>query len=163
MKKNLIGVNHIIIPKDEAEKLQLPPDVVKILAEIGLPTTAPLGVFFQKCRRITQAEGGDRGEVLYAIGGDGGSTICLKKDGAVISVDDFGHELRKVNSKLSYFLALLEMYSQYAENVRSLDDAAGELFAIQAGAEMKVVDPNAFVHPDDWGPLITQQMELGML
>lgn len=163
MKKNIPSANDILISKEEAEKLQLPLEVVTILAGVGLPNAAPLGVSFQKCRRITHDRGGEGEEVLYAIGRDDGSTICIKRDGTVISIDDSGHELRKVNTKLSYFLVLLEMYSRYAEKVQLLDDGAGEAFAIRMGAEMKAVDPDAFVNPNGWWPLITQQMELGML
>ncbi len=164
MKEHTAKSSRIIIEKNESEKLSLPPKTIELLTKTGLPSSAPLGVSFQRCDTAIAVSTNSAGKELYAIGSDEGSTICLKSDeGTVVSVDQSGEELRKINSELSYFLMLLDMYSKYAEKVQAMNESAAEAYSIQVGNEMKEVDPPAFNDPDDWWPSITQQMEFGML
>jgi hypothetical protein len=164
VNQNSIKDGRIVLDKSDVEQLSVPNTTIELLATRGLPVEAPLGVSFQDAAKGIKLMKNAKGEQLYVIGNDEGSTICLRSgDGNVVSVDESGEEMRKVNSELAHFLTLLEMYSAYAMKVQGCDDSEAESLAIQVANEMKQVDPPVFIDPDDWWPSVTQQMEFGML
>lgn len=164
MNKNSIKDGRIVLYKSAVEQLSLPNTTIELLTTRGVPVKAPLGVTFQDAVKGIKLITNAKGEHLYVIGNDEGSTICLRSgSGNVVSADESGDEMRKVNSELVHFLTLLDMYSAYATNVQDCDESEAEALAIQVANEMKQVDPPAFKDPDDWWPSVTQQMEFGML
>lgn len=164
MNQNSIKDGRIVLGKSAVEQLSVPNTTIELLATRGLPVESPLGVNFQNATKGIKLITNARGEQLYVIGNDEGSTICLRSgDGNVVSTDDSGEVMRKVNSELAHFLTLLEMYTAYATRVQDCDDSEAESLAIQFANEMKQVDPPVFNDPDDWWPSVTQQMEFGML
>lgn len=105
------------------------------------------------------------GEMLYRIGTDEGSQICLTRGvGHVIAVDPKGaHKQRFVNSDIALFLEVLELYRQYSVSVRSKAEDEAVVLVAQTVDKMREMDPDAFSDSDSWWPCVADQMEFGML
>ncbi|MGO8843380.1 MAG: SUKH-4 family immunity protein [Methyloceanibacter sp.] len=100
------------------------------------------------------------------IGFDDDVPICLdeKRDGCVVAVEtEVGGSERFINSSVERFGHFLVLYEEYRKAARAVSEEV--IVKIIPGIEerMRKADPKVFDNPNNYWPVIVEQMNQGLL
>jgi hypothetical protein len=152
------------------EELGVPAPLRDLLAASGLPEA--LGPYFEAAdeplpladyTRLAELPEPDAASaVLWRLGGDSGSEICVDPEGRVYSVfAALNAPDRLVNSSVEAWLAGI---GEFERLLQRLEQAAIGPEAVTAVEEfhqrLDGLDPAAMADPDHWWPLVTDDLRL---
>jgi hypothetical protein len=152
-------------PEASLRDAQISSSTKSFLAEVGLPDEVGLTMQFGPedgmLPRLTT-----RSHCLR-IGFDDIVPICVDEEGAgrVVAVEEEDKDdgPRFINSSVERFGECLVHYEQYRRSVRDVSEAEALRLVGIAEEQMRKADPGAFGDPENWWPIIVEQMNHGLL
>ena len=142
----------------------IPQPSKRFLIEVGLPSNEDWTLRFDpEADHLPQLP--NKGN-YRRIGFDDFVPICLdeKRSGCVVAVEkDVGGSERFINSSVERFGEFLVLYQEYRKTARAVSEE--EIVKAIAGIEegMRKADPKAFDDPNNYWPVILEQMNQGLL
>lgn len=100
------------------------------------------------------------------IGFDDFVPICLdeKRGGCVVAVEtEVGGSERFINSSVERFGEFLVLYQEYRKAARAVSEEEIVKFISGVEERMRKADPKAFDDPNNYWPVIVEQMNQGLL
>jgi SUKH-4 immunity protein of toxin-antitoxin system len=135
----------------------------EFLVHIGVPKLEELSIdFFTESNVLytTTLDG-----VKYIVIGDNiGVKMCIKEDSnEILSIDlRSGVPLRFVNSNIELFLVFVMIYLNESSGKEEIDLEDALTIVDRLRKEYILLDPKALADPNNWWPVILEQVEHGM-
>lgn len=151
-------------PEDSVREVSIPESSKAFLAQVGMPFREKWTLRFDPadCQLPRLPN-----HIYYRrLGFDDVVPICLDEqaDGNVVALErEVGGTERYINSGVEAFGECLVYYQQYRQAVRGISGLDQIEKLIAAGESIYQTDPSAFEHPDNWWPLILEEMHQGLL
>lgn len=151
-------------PEADLRDAQIPASSKSFLIEVGLPFREDWTLRFNPQVGVLPRLSIRRG--CRRIGFDDSVPICLDEehDGRVVAIEDVvGGSERLINSNIECFVECLVYYKQYRTVVRLASEEEVQKIIDVTGSQIRTADAAAFADPDNWWPLIIEQMNHGLL
>lgn len=154
--------NVIRIPAKDLDRVELPAEAARFLAEVGLPLRTDWLFELKELEMLTHPRRPGR---YCRFGSDLANELCASADtGQVVSVSlDAEHLDRFVNTSVPLFAEFLMLVT--AERIRFPGLADDEIDQVVAALEYRLqeLDPPALHSPDNWWSVIIEQLQDGLL
>jgi SUKH-4 immunity protein len=151
-------------PEESLRDVLIPASSKSFLKDVGLPVgvdwTMRFGVDGDRLPRLS-----DRSQ-YRRIGFDDVIPICLDEQhgGQVVSVEqDVGGADRRINANVQRFGECLVYYQRYRTSVQTADKDDIQKIIDATERSLRIADPTAFDDPNNWWPMIIEQMNQGLL
>src|SRR5712691_11585156 len=142
----------------------IPRSSKSFLAEVGLPLAEKWTLRFDS--KADQLPRLPNKSSCRRIGLDDVVPICLDEQhsGRIVAVEEgIGGTERYINSSVESFGQCLVLYQQYRTAARVSTEEDVQKVIITTEEQMRKIDPTAFRDPDNWWPVIVEQMKQGLL
>ena len=143
--------------------LRIPASSKTFLVEVGLPIEDSWTLQFGPTDRVPKL--GDDGRYRQ-IGVDDVVPICLDEEGGgqvIANETTLGGPERYVNASVEQFGEFLVHYERYRRAARTVAEEDIQEVIESTKASMLSIDDTAFASPENWWPVIIEQMIAGML
>jgi hypothetical protein len=135
----------------------------RFLMEVGLPGKTDWTLRFDP--EATLPRLADKSN-FRRIGFDDMVAICLDEqhDGCVVAVEkEVGGTQRFINTTVQHFGVFLVLYQEYRKAARRMSEEEVVKFIPSIESRMRKTDPKAFDDPNNYWPLVIEQMNQGLL
>ncbi len=142
----------------------VPTESKLFLTRVGLPCRGDWTLRFT--REPDQPHLPSIGAHHRLIGYDDIVPICLdeRTGGRVVALEEsVGGTERFINSRVEQFAQALVLYERYRKRVRGLAEHEAQDLIAKTSQQLRAVDPAAFSDPNNWWPVIIEQMRHGLL
>jgi hypothetical protein len=150
-------------PIERLRTVEIPEASRRFLSEVGLPHRDDWTLRFDpEAEDLPPLPGKPR---LRRIGFDYHVPICLDEEsgGRVVKVDPEGGAVGLINSDVERLADCLTIYEDYRDRVAGLSEEEAQSLISEVEGRMKTADPHAFDDPENWWPVVIEQMRDGML
>lgn len=146
-------------PDDVVSQMKITGANGRYLREVGLPT----GIEWNLEIHVPSSDATSGNHDCVALAYDGCVPICVvPHDGdEVVALEDGSRRL--VNANVPAFGAFLMLYHEYRTRVRDLDEDDALTLIAEIDERMRSADPLAMAGPENYWPLIVEQMRDGLL
>ncbi len=102
---------------------------------------------------------------VLVVGSDEGTTLALRDDGCIVSIDSSTHQyVRLVCSSALALVGCIRAYRDFGSSIAACSSEAEEQACVIAlEANLRDVDPTALSNPENWWSCIIDQARDGML